>query len=104
MSHFPQSCKSCLNPSPRSPDLHGQYRAGGRGLPPAPLEGAHGHPPLYIIYIFYTVNFAPTPYSPCPTRPGLPTRPVKGRIYFNRKAGKYDILSSVSTGVKAWRQ
>ena len=30
--------------SPRSPDLHGQTRAGGRGLPPLPLEGAHGHP------------------------------------------------------------
>ena len=98
MSHFPQSCKSCLNPSPRSPNLHGQNRAGGRGLPPLPLEGAHGHPPSTLSTFSTRLISVPTPYSPCPTRP------VKGRIYFNRKAAKYGILSSVSTGVKAWRQ
>ena len=32
------------------------YRAGGRGLPPLPLEATHGHT-FYIFYILYTVNY-----------------------------------------------
>ena len=34
----------------------GHSRAGGRGLPPLPLEATHGHP-FYIFYILYTVRF-----------------------------------------------
>ena len=34
------------------------YRAGGRGLPPLPLEATHGHT-FYIFYILCTVNSNP---------------------------------------------
>ena len=46
--------------TPRSPaqgdGARGHSRAGGRGLPPLPLEATHGHP-FYIFYILYTVKF-----------------------------------------------
>ena len=46
-------------PSPPSTILHlytTNYRAGGRGLAPLPLEATHGHT-FYIFYILYTVKF-----------------------------------------------
>ena len=51
-----QETAACCTAAGGVTGLRGHSRAGGRGLPPLPLEATHGHT-FYIFYILYTVKF-----------------------------------------------